>query len=134
MMSFVDSVRLCLSDKYFTFSGRASRSEFWWFYLASVLVLMVCAVGEGVVLALYKEEGGMIYLLLLLLLVMAMLALVIPSIAVSVRRLHDTGRSGWWYLLNFVPYVGGIVLLVFFLLPSDPNENEYGVPFTDPEI
>lgn len=134
MMSFVDSVRLCLSDNYFKFSGRASRSEFWWFYLASVLVLMVCAVGEGVVLALYKEEGGMIYLLLLLLLVMAMLALVIPSIAVSVRRLHDTGRSGWWYLLNFVPYIGGIVLFVFFLLPSELDENEYGAPFTDPEV
>ena len=134
MMSFVDSVRLCLSDKYFAFSGRASRSEFWWFYLASVLVLMVCAAGDGVLIALYKSEGGMIYLLLLFLLVMAMLALVIPSIAVSVRRLHDTGRSGWWYLLNLVPYIGGIVLFVFFLLPSELDENEYGAPFTDPEI
>ena len=81
--------------------------------------------------ALYKSEGGLIYVLLLLLLVMALLALVIPMIAVSVRRLHDTGRSGWWYLINLVPYIGSIVLLIFLLLPSAPDENEYGLPCSD---
>lgn len=131
MMSFTESVQTCLSDKYFTFSGRASRPEFWWFYLVNVLAATFAAGGAGVVGALYKSEGGIIYVLLLLLLVMALLALVIPMIAVSVRRLHDTGRSGWWYLINLVPYIGSIVLLIFLLLPSDPDENEYGLPYSE---
>ncbi len=54
------------------------------------------------------------------------LAVLVPSIAVVVRRLHDTGHSGWWYLISFVPYVGGIVLFVFLLLASTPGDNVYG--------
>lgn len=134
MMTLVEAVRTCLSDKYFTISGRASRAEFWWFYLVDVLGTLLLASGIGVVAALFKSEGGMLYLLLLLLLAMGMIALAIPTITVSVRRLHDTGRSGWWYMINFLPYIGGIVLLVFLFLPSDPDENEYGLPYSDPEV
>ena len=134
MISFIDSITTCLSEKYFTLSGRASRAEYWWFALASWLVLMLLCVMMGVFAALYKSEGGMLYLLLLFLPVLGILALVIPSVTVCVRRLHDTGRSGWWYMINFLPYVGGIVLLVLMCLPSDPDENEYGAPYSDPEV
>lgn len=134
MISFIDSITTCLTEKYFTLSGRASRAEYWWFTLAVWLVIMLLAAVMTPFVALYKSEGGMIYLLLLLLLIFGMLALVIPSITVCVRRLHDTGRSGWWYLINFLPYIGSIVLLVLMCLPSDPDENEYGAPYFDPEV
>jgi uncharacterized membrane protein YhaH (DUF805 family) len=58
--------------------------------------------------------------------IMFTVAILPPSICVSVRRLHDIGRSGWWYLINAVPYIGGIVFFIFTLLPSQPEENEYG--------
>ena len=54
------------------------------------------------------------------------LAVLIPSIAVTVRRLHDTGRTGWWILIGLIPVIGGIVLLIFMLLDSEPGENQYG--------
>lgn len=134
MMSFMESVETCLTEKYFTFSGRASRAEYWWFSLAVLLVILVLSVLIGIIAALFKSEGGMIYLMALLLLVLGIFALVIPSVTVCVRRLHDTGRSGWWYLVNFLPYAGSIILLVLTLLPSDPEENEYGLPYSDPEV
>ena len=134
MMSFVNAVETCLTEKYFTLSGRASRAEYWWFALAVSLVVAILSVVVGIVAASFKSEGGMVSLMALLLLVLGILALVIPSVTVCVRRLHDTGRSGWWYLVNFVPYIGSLVLLVLMLLPSDPEENEYGAPYSDPEV
>ncbi|MBR1877424.1 MAG: DUF805 domain-containing protein [Paludibacteraceae bacterium] len=133
MISFLQAVETCLSEKYFTLSGRASRAEYWWFALATFLILVVLSSALGGVAVLYKSEGGMLYMMLLLLLVLGILALAIPSVTVCVRRLHDTGRSGWWYLVNFVPYIGSLVLLVLLLLPSDPDENEYGAPYSAPE-
>ncbi|GAB4342018.1 MAG: DUF805 domain-containing protein [Candidatus Abyssubacteria bacterium] len=59
-------------------------------------------------------------------LIIAMLAVLLPGVAVTVRRLHDTGRSGWWLLIGFVPLIGGIVLLVFMVFDSQPGQNEYG--------
>ena len=108
-MSFVDAVRTCFS-KYADFSGRARRSEYWWFALFYGLVTLV------LVLLVYVTGSSLPMLLIL--------GLVVPTIAVSVRRLHDTSKSGWWYLLSFVPF-GSIVLLVFFCLDSHPD-NQYG--------
>ena len=129
-MTFIESIRTCMSEKYFSIEGRASRSEFWWFYLAMTLGTIVCvSVLTALVTAMtISNEHTMVYVMIILLFALALLALVVPSITASVRRLHDTGRSGWWYLINFVPYIGGIVLIVFLALPSDPNENEYGAP------
>jgi uncharacterized membrane protein YhaH (DUF805 family) len=84
-MTFTTAVRTCLA-KYATFSGRARRSEYWWF---QAFVLLVSFVGVALVFLLRSEVPG--YLLLVV-----MLGLVVPSISVTVRRLHDTGRSGWW--------------------------------------
>ncbi len=114
-MPIVDYWKKVVLERYATFEGRARRAEFWWFWLANVIVFVVLAVLAGavsnVIWVLYALYG---------------LAMIIPSIAVAVRRLHDTGKTGWLLLLGFVPVVGPIVLLVFYLLDSTPGTNQYG--------
>ena len=97
-MNFADAVRSVFS-KYATFTGRARRSEFWWFVLFSAIVNTVASVLDAVV-------GNK------LIEILVTLALLLPSLAVTVRRLHDTGRSGWWILIALIPLIGVIVLLV----------------------
>jgi uncharacterized membrane protein YhaH (DUF805 family) len=99
---------------YFGFSGRARRKEYWMFFLFNVLV----AIGLGIIEALIGTGGliGALY----------SLAVLIPGIAVTVRRLHDTSRTGWWVLIVFVPLVGALILLIFMVLDSQPGDNEYG--------
>lgn len=107
--------------KYSTFDGRATRKEYWYFALFNTVVAMVLfVVGELLATGL----GSVLYLLYLL-------GTLSPSLAVSVRRLHDIGRSGWWLLVAFVPLVGSVVLLVFLLTASAPATNEYG---PEPEL
>ena len=100
--------------KYAVFSGRARRTEYWMFMLFNVIAGIIL----GIVDAILGTGGvlGAIYAL----------AVLIPGLAVSVRRLHDTSRSGWWLLIAFVPIVGAIVLLVFSLQDSTPGPNAYG--------
>lgn len=107
-------------SQYAGFSGRARRAEYWWFALFSVVVLGVAAaIDSATGLAFENNFVGPIYIVIAL-------ALIIPSIAVTFRRLHDTGRSGWWWLLSLLCGVGGIILLVFCLIPGNPGTNEYG--------
>lgn len=113
-MSFQDAVTTVLTKKYADFSGRARRSEYWWFVLGQFIVLTVLSV-------LGRAIDPLMFLYYL-----AALALIIPSLAVGVRRLHDTGRSGWWILIGLIPLVGAIVLIVFFVQDSNPGDNEYG--------
>ena len=102
-----------------TFAGRASRSEYWWFALATTLIGILLPSIEG---ALWGVP---------ILSLVYTLAALIPCLALMVRRLHDTGRSGFWYWVALVPLVGPFVLLVFELLPSEPGENRFGpVPNT----
>ncbi len=110
-MGFAEAVRTCF-NKYATFSGRARRSEYWWFYLFYILVSIVL---EIIVVA----ARNAIPLVLLL-------ALVLPSLAAIVRRLHDTGRSGWWFWIGLVPFIGAIILIVFACQDSQPGTNQYG--------
>ncbi|WP_313444845.1 DUF805 domain-containing protein [Stenotrophomonas indicatrix] len=110
--------------RYAQFSGRASRSEFWWFQLFIVIVsipLHIVSFYAG-----YSGSQGLILASSGLSLVM-WLAFALPGIAATVRRLHDTDRSGWWLLLAMVPFAG-LVLLVFLLLPSTPGGNRFGAP------
>jgi uncharacterized membrane protein YhaH (DUF805 family) len=93
--------------KYAVFKGRARRKEYWMFVLFNIII--------GLILG-FIGILGTLY----------MLAVLLPSLAVGVRRLHDAGRSGWWLLIGLVPIIGGIVLLVFFVQDSQPGENEYG--------
>ena len=118
-MSPTESVSTVL-HKYATFDGRASRSEYWWW----ALFLIVLDVVLAVILAAISPKA-------LILLYLVILGLLLPSLAVTVRRLHDTGRSGWWYFIGFVPLVGGIILLVFTCLESQ-GPNQYGPPPAGP--
>lgn len=129
MMTFIEAVESCMIKKWSTISGRASRSEYWWFTLfitiAGLAIGIVCVL-LAVAMAAKENYAVLFGAMLGLLGIMFTVAILPPSICVSVRRLHDIGRSGWWYLINAVPYIGGIVFFIFTLLPSQPEENEYG--------
>jgi uncharacterized membrane protein YhaH (DUF805 family) len=119
-MSFGDAVRSVLTQ-YVGFSGRARRSEYWYFFLFNVLVSSAIRLVASLLNA----------PLLSLLGVLVALAFLLPGLAVSVRRLHDTGRSGWWLLIGLIPLAGAIVLLVFFCTDSEPGPNRFGPPVKD---
>lgn len=106
--------------KYAEFDGRARRREYWGFVLVNFLVLLLLAVPDAL-LGLATPGAGVG-----LLSAIYVLAVAVPWLAVTVRRLHDVGRSGWWVLIGFIPYVGAIVLLVFALLNSQAGDNEFG--------
>jgi len=106
--------------KYAVFNGRARRSEYWWFVLFNIIISLALGAIDGVT-GTFSQAAG-----LGLLGGLYTLAVLLPSLAVTVRRLHDTGRSGWWFLIMFVPLIGAIVLLVFMLLDSKPGQNQYG--------
>ena len=103
---------------YAVFTGRARRKEYWMFVLISVLIAIGLAVLD-VVLGLRVGGKGLLSTLY-------SLGVLIPALAVAVRRLHDTNRSGWWLLLGLLPVVGSLVLLVFFVLDSTPGTNRFG--------
>lgn len=124
-MGFTTAVKSCFS-KYATFTGRARRSEYWFFVLFNILVEIVVYIpGVLLVLTLSRPQMYIGFGLLALMGIFA-LAVIIPGLAVIVRRLHDTGRSGWWYFISLVPFVGGIILLVFLCTDSQPGENKWG--------
>jgi uncharacterized membrane protein YhaH (DUF805 family) len=120
-MSFTAAVRSVLSQ-YVGFGGRARRAEYWWFILFSLLVGVVTTILD---LALGTDFGGSVTSSGLFGLI-ANLALLLPSLAVAVRRLHDTDRSGWWILIGLIPLIGAIVLLVFFVQDGTPGPNRFG--------
>lgn len=106
--------------KYATFSGRARRSEYWYFFLMYLLIFVLLAIVDGITGSFSAKSG------VGLLSGVFALAMLLPSLAVGVRRLHDIGRSGWWLLIAFVPLIGGIVLLLFAVKVGTPGDNEYG--------
>ncbi len=102
--------------KYAVFSGRASRAEYWYFALFSSIIATVL----GIIGAMVIGEHGMIFWMVYA------LAVFIPSLAVSVRRMHDIGKNGWTILIWLIPLIGGIWLFVLTVLDSNPGENKYG--------
>jgi uncharacterized membrane protein YhaH (DUF805 family) len=106
--------------KYAQFSGRARRKEYWFFALFNLLISLALAIVDNFTGTLNPETGYG------LLSGIYSLAVLIPSLAVTFRRLHDTGRSAWWILIVLIPLIGAIVLLVFMVLDSQQGENEYG--------
>lgn len=112
-MGFMDSVKTCFS-KYVVFSGRASRSEYWWFQLFIILTAFILGFVEGIL-----GVGGILSGLF-------SLAILLPAISVVVRRLHDTDRSGWWYWIALIPLIGTIVLIVFFCQRGTNGANRFG--------
>jgi uncharacterized membrane protein YhaH (DUF805 family) len=115
-VSFGEAVKLAFQNA-FNYQGRASRSAYWWFALATFIVylildiILVRAIGGGAGIALY-------YILAL--------GIFVVSLSLAVRRLHDTDRSGWWALIALIPFVGSIVLLVFACLSGTPGPNRFG--------
>ena len=103
--------------QYATFSGRASRPEYWWFQLALWVSIFVAFI----LLAFIPVIGILIY-------IVVVFGSIIPNVAVSARRLHDTNKSGWHQLLAFVPFLGPVALIVLYALPSDWGDNQYGSP------
>jgi uncharacterized membrane protein YhaH (DUF805 family) len=113
-MSFVDAIKSVFTQ-YVGFSGRARRSEFWYFYLFTILLSIVASIVQR---AMTNSTNGIVTTII-------GLAIILPYLAVAVRRLHDTSRSGWWLLIGLIPVIGTIVLIVFWVQDSH-GDNQYG--------
>ena len=109
-MTFSESVSTCLK-KYFVFEGRASRSEYWWFQLIVSPSYLISTIIEN--------EIGYFFLGITLF-------TLIPAISAGVRRLHDTNRSGFFLLISFIPFIGGLVLLFFLIPEGTKGKNRFG--------
>ncbi len=112
-MGFPEAVKTCLFRKFASFEGRASRAEYWWFFVFTLLVAMVAA-----------WFGPLLFVL--------GTVLFVPGLAVTIRRLHDTNRTGWWVLLNaaswipFIGWVAALAMLWFMVQKGDSGHNQYG--------
>lgn len=119
-------------SKYAKFEGRATRSEYWFFALFNFLIYVGLIILGTLIASINSGYPDSSYFVVILMFVWA-LVILLPTISVSVRRLHDAGYSGWLYLLGLIPYLGGIVLFVFALLISERTDNKWGrapKPFT----
>jgi len=129
-----------LTKKYFKFRGRASRSEFWYFIFFSIIIILLIGTLDNILGIKYsipiktihfvKETGELIKTTIYQPINISQIAfgliLFIPFISIGIRRLHDIGKSGWWYIIAFIPLIGILILLVFFVLPSVGRTNRYG--------
>jgi uncharacterized membrane protein YhaH (DUF805 family) len=115
-MGFQEAVTTCFS-KYVGFEGRAARPEYWWWTLFVIVVGIVLRLVGHIVLG---DTGASVLSGLF------QLAVFLPGLAVAVRRLHDTDRSGWWLLLAFIPVIGWLVLLYFVIQPGTAGPNQFG--------
>jgi uncharacterized membrane protein YhaH (DUF805 family) len=106
-MTFSESIQICFS-KYADFNGRAKRPEYWWFVLFTILVSLALSMVSDIVSGIFS------------------LAVLVPSLAAAARRLHDTGRSGWWQLIVLLPIIGLIVLIVFLAQEGSAESNQFG--------
>jgi len=111
-MGFVDAIKVCF-NKYATFTGRATRAEYWWWVLFTVIVGAVFSIFGNSTFALIVR--GCINL-----------ALLIPGLAVAWRRMHDIGKGGGWYFIVLIPLVGWIIYIIWCCKPSEPNPNRFG--------
>ena len=111
--------------KYADFGGRAQRAEYWLFYLLFMIVYVTLIVASGGFEENNSGPSG-VGLVVALVAGLGVLGMLIPMIAVQVRRLHDTNRSGWWLFIGFIPLIGGLVLFVFTVLDSTPGQNRFG--------
>lgn len=116
-VSFSQAVRMAF-DSYCRFQGRSSRSEYWWWVLFVAILSFCIGIVEGILgfsMTAVQTTSGILSLVLLL-----------PGLGLSVRRLHDIGKSGWWILLGLIPVVGAIVLIIWFAQNSQMQDNQYG--------
>lgn len=107
-------------QRYIQFTGRAGRAEFWYYILVYILIIIGLRVIDGILFGVTAGNGVLTWLFWLF--------SIMPNLAIGARRLHDTGRSGWWLLLSLIPIIGLIVLLIWFISRGQPDSNEYGPP------
>lgn len=120
-LNFGEAINIVVGQKYCDFSGRASRSEYWWF----CLLMAIISFGIGFISGIITGVSGSGTFGRILQGIVS-LAFLLPSLGVAVRRLHDINKSGWWLLLGLIPVVGAIILIVWYCQPSDPRPNAYG--------
>ena len=111
-----------MRDNYANFNGRARRKEYWMFTLFFLLFALLA----GFVIGILSAVGETVAMIAIILAVVWYLAHLVPSLAVTVRRLHDTGKSGWFYLLAIIPYLGGLIIFIFTVIEGDKGDNKYG--------
>jgi uncharacterized membrane protein YhaH (DUF805 family) len=113
-MGFQEAVRSGF-DHYTKFDGRASRPMYWWWVLFAIIAAVAANIVDAII-------GAPIFS------VIVGLGLLLPGLSVSIRRLHDTNRTGWWILIGLIPLIGAIILIVFYVQEGDAGENQYGPP------
>jgi uncharacterized membrane protein YhaH (DUF805 family) len=122
MVGFTDAVKL-FYERYTDFAGRSTRSEYWWvqlFYVIVLIILVIPIILSG------GLESGEPSILSIIPLGLFILASIIPMIALTIRRFHDQDKSGWFYLLSFIPYIGGIIVIVFMCIAGTNGSNRFG--------
>ena len=122
IMGFADAIQNVLMNNYVGFKGRASRSEYWWFTLFNLIVNIITFAIDSTLGTMITYDMGYVGFI-------ALLALIPPSICVSLRRLHDLGKRGWWILIAIIPivnFIGIFVILVFTLMEGEEHPNQYG--------
>lgn len=130
-MGFTEAVR-SVFENYATFTGRARRAEYWWFFLFSLIVSVILSIIDGALFGYSVTSESSDWAVSFdvetvgILTSIWSLVTFIPGLAVAVRRLHDTGRSGWWLLIVLVPLAGVIVLIVWFATKGEPATNAHG--------
>lgn len=117
-VSFGEAIKTCFS-KYVAFTGRARRSEYWYFMLFYFIIYLIAAIIDAVI-SVSNGEPSLVFK------VIVWLVFLLPTLAVLFRRLHDIGKSGWWWLLAFIPIIGTIILIVWECQDSSAEENQYG--------
>lgn len=115
-MILIDNFKNVLMNKYATFEGRASRSEYWLFGLGFFIIFVVIGIIDYII---FGDESGLLTGMLSLL-------FLLPEFGLVIRRLHDIGKSGWWCLLSLIPFIGPLVLIIFYVMDSQPGTNKYG--------
>jgi len=131
-MTMLDAIKTCLTRKYADFNGRASKSEYWWFTLFNFLIY--CGFIGLFIVGIIVEQNNVfngdtifvMFILIALLFGFWMLYVIIPTLGVTARRLHDQGKSGWFILLSLIPYIGPFVIFIFLVLEGDPIPNRFG--------
>lgn len=130
-MGFAEAVRTCMRQKYLTFQGRAARAEFWWFGLFVFIIIGIVYAIAGWLVVATMSDGSMSIVgdLAIAVAAIVVLAFFLPGLAVTVRRLHDLGYSGWWYLAQLIPVVGGIISIIMFvgfMMRGNVGTNRFG--------
>ena len=121
-IGFADAIRICVKEKYAHFEGRATRSEFWYFYLFTLIISIpydMAMIFRSFGLEVAAMISGGLYIIFCL-------ALFLPQLGVTIRRLHDTGKSGWYWLIVLIPIAGIFIFIAQLIKPSSPEDNKYG--------